>query len=146
MRKKSSGAIILDSFSLIGYFRGEPQPTEEVKAVLRRAEDGKITIYLNLINWGEVAYRILREFGEEQLQTIIARLDQLPIGIIPVDRELVMAAARWKSRGGMSYADSFVLATAQKLGGEILTGDPEFKLVEKEVSVIWIGKRRTNNS
>lgn len=142
MRKKSSDVIILDSFSIIGYFRGEPQPTEAVKAVLRRAEDGEITIYLSLINWGEVAYRILGEFGEEQLQNIIARLDQLPIGIVSVDRELVMAAARWKSRGGMSYADSFVAATAQKLGGAILTGDLEFESVEKEISIIWIGKNR----
>lgn len=142
MKPKNSKVIILDSWPVIGWLRGEKPATKAMENLLQSAAQGETRIILNLINWGEVIYQTLREFGESTLIEVVSRFEQLPIEMTPIDKELVMAAARWKAKGGLSYADCFAVATAQKLGGEILTGDPEFKLVEKEVPVIWIGKNR----
>jgi len=38
----------------------------------------------------------------------------------------------------MSYADCFAVATALRFNAAILTGDPEFKKIEKTVSVEWL--------
>jgi len=142
LKLKNSKVIILDSWPVIGWFRGEKPAAEAMENLLKKAEVGQVKVVFNLINWGEVIYQILREFDEKTLMEIVARFERLPIELEPVDEELVIAAARWKVGGGLSYADCFAVATAQKLGGAILTGDPEFKSVEKEISITWIGENR----
>ncbi|MBI5356550.1 type II toxin-antitoxin system VapC family toxin [Candidatus Collierbacteria bacterium] len=139
MKLKNSKVIILDSWPVIGWLRGEKPAVTAMEKLLKKAEASQVKVFFNLINWGEVIYQILREFGEKTLIEVIVRFERLPIQLEPVDEELVIAAARWKTGGGLSYADCFAVATAQKLGGVILTGDPEFKSVEKKIPIIWIG-------
>ena len=52
------------------------------------------------------------------------------------DAALVMAAARIKAGGGLSCADCFVIATAQRYQAPLLTGDPEIIDWAGEVEVI----------
>jgi len=42
----------------------------------------------------------------------------------------------------MSYADAFSVALAKRNDGRVMTGDPEFKAVEAEISVHWLPDRR----
>lgn len=142
MKPKNSEVIILDSWPVIGWLRGEKPAVEAMEKLLGKAGAGQSKIILNLVNWGEAAYQIIREFGDGFFAEINARFKKLPVELFPVDYELIISATRWKARGGLSYADCFAVATAQKLDGAILTGDPEFKSVEKEVPIIWIGKNR----
>ena len=41
----------------------------------------------------------------------------------------------------MAYADCFAAALAKLRGLEVVTGDPEFKAVEKEVKVAWLPQK-----
>jgi predicted nucleic acid-binding protein len=38
----------------------------------------------------------------------------------------------------MSYADCFAAALARVNNSELITGDPEFREVEKEIKVVWL--------
>jgi predicted nucleic acid-binding protein len=38
----------------------------------------------------------------------------------------------------MPYADCFAAALARLKKAELYTGDPEFKVVEKEIKVVWL--------
>ena len=38
----------------------------------------------------------------------------------------------------MSYADCFSAALAKQQNAELVTGDPEFKAVEKEIKINWL--------
>jgi predicted nucleic acid-binding protein len=38
----------------------------------------------------------------------------------------------------MAYADCFAVALARLKEAELYTGDAEFKVVEKEVKVVWL--------
>jgi predicted nucleic acid-binding protein len=49
----------------------------------------------------------------------------LPIEILPVNETAVFAAARWKMRYPLSYADAFAAAAAEEYQATLLTGDPE---------------------
>jgi len=69
---------------------------------------------------------------------ILERLLNLPIEIISPYSELLMRAAEIKAQFAISYADCFVVATAELFSGSILTGDPEFKKVEHLVTVNWV--------
>ncbi len=43
-----------------------------------------------------------------------------------------------KSTHSISYADCFVVATAAREDAAIITGDPEFKKVQKAVAIDWM--------
>ena len=128
---------VVDSYALMAYLGGEAG-AEQVKALLRQGQRNGATIYLSLINLGEVAYIIERRYGSERLQEVLARLAQLPITIVEVPHERVLAAAHIKAHHAVSYADAFAIALAQEKGAPVVTGDPEFKKVEHLVKVVWL--------
>lgn len=56
------------------------------------------------------------------------------------DIQDVIAAARIKAACPLSYADAFATATALKHAAVLLSGDPDFKSVEKLIAIRWLGK------
>jgi len=93
---------------------------------------------LSVINWGEFYYIIKRKVGKRKAEEALILLEQLPVTILSVDEKLVKEAAEIKSDYAVSYADAFCIATAQRSNGQIITNDPEFKLVKHLVDVIWL--------
>jgi len=128
---------ILDSFALMAYLEGEVAGVQ-VTGILRQAAAGEAHIYFSLINYGECLYIIEREQGLTKAQEMIAVVDQLPIEIASVDRLRIFAAAHRKAHYSLSYADAFVVGLAQEFNATVLTGDPEFRLVENIISVRWL--------
>lgn len=59
---------VLDSYALIAYFNGE-LGAEKVSEIFEMALDGQATIWLSVINWGEVYYIILREGGDDRAES-----------------------------------------------------------------------------
>jgi len=130
-------AVVLDSFALIAYFRGEPAGVP-VKELLQKASKADKPVHMTEVNYAEAKYMILRKDGAgawaEAGKTLIA----LPIEFHPADRELADLAADFKSRFSLSLADAFAAALAKKHKAELVTGDPEFKTVEKEIKIDWL--------
>lgn len=128
----------MDSWSLLAYFKKE-KAGFKVKKLLHQAAEGRINLYLNLLNWGEIYYLILRQFGQKRLRKVVSVIEQSPIKLVAIDKELVILAAEQKAKGGLSFADCFVLATAKQLKGILVTGDPDFKLPGKEIEIfeLW---------
>jgi predicted nucleic acid-binding protein len=54
------------------------------------------------------------------------------------DWELAREAAVFKATKKMSYADCFAAALARRESAQLVTGDPEFKQVEDEISIVWL--------
>jgi predicted nucleic acid-binding protein len=73
----------------------------------------------------------------------VTQLRQLGIDFVEVDWLLARDAARYKSKHRMSYADCFAAALTKQKDGVLLTGDPEFKQVERELTVSWLKPTRT---
>lgn len=51
---------------------------------------------------------------------------------------LPFTSANFKARFKMSLADAFAAALAKEKQAELVTGDPEFKALEKEIKVAWL--------
>ncbi|MBN9689622.1 MAG: PIN domain-containing protein [Verrucomicrobia bacterium] len=62
----------------------------------------------------------------------------LPIEFHPVTRALADQAARYKAAHKMSLAAAFAAALAKERKAELITGDPEFKPLEKEIKIRWL--------
>jgi len=130
----------LDSYALLAYLNKE-DGFEKVRNVLANAQKSSFPVLMNELNIGETYYILHRKRGHEQaeyfLDTVLAGL---PISMISNDFNAVIVAAKIKARHALSFADCFVVATAQQENAVILTGDPEFKNVEKCVEIDWLTK------
>ena len=131
---------ILDSYALLAYLGGEVGEGR-VKEILHDASHGESPALMSLINLGEVAYITERECGLAKAQEVLAIIEQLPIEVLPVDHQTVLAAAHIKAQYPVAYADAFVITAARSHEGIVLTGDPEFKAVKDFVRIEWIGER-----
>jgi predicted nucleic acid-binding protein len=130
-------AYILDSFAVLAYHYGE-RGKEKVKELLLKSEKGDTQGYFHWINAGEVYYILHREEGEGIANRAIALIKRWPISLVLPDEGNFLLAARIKAKHPISYADAFVVATALSKEGRIVTGDPEFKKVEKVAPILWI--------
>ena len=130
---------VLDSWALIAFFEDEPA-AEEVEKILQRAADEKHKLLMSVVNWGEIYYNTMREVSQKAADQKTRDIAALPIEIVGVGDDLALArqAAIFKATHKMSYADCFAAALAKIKSAELLTGDPEFKEVEKEIKVAWL--------
>lgn len=80
-------------------------------------------------NWAEVAQKVLA--SGRSWDAARQLLLSYPLEIEPVTiQDAEWAAARWRSGEGLSLADRFCLALRQRLGGEALTADSEWRGLE----------------
>jgi predicted nucleic acid-binding protein len=128
---------ILDSCALLAYFMDEKE-ADHMEEILLKAEQN---LYLNFVNYGEALY-ILRNrgFPKESVLKVQNRIkNYLGIEFLKTDDfETVELACDFKAKGGISYFDAFILASAKKKKLTIITKDQEFKKFEKEVKILWL--------
>lgn len=129
---------VLDSHALLVFLEGE-SGSDRVARAFETAQKTGTQLPLCIVDWGEVLYIVLRERGEGVLEQVIAAIDELPIALVDIDRELALRAARFKAAHPISYADAFCCALAQAIGSPVLTGDPEFRHVEGEIELSFVG-------
>ena len=132
-------AFVLESFAMLAYLQGEKHGVR-VREIFQRAQSDRRSIYMSLINIGEVLYITERRQGMQKAQDTLALLRQLPVEVLPADEPTVFAAAHIKANYNVSYADSFAIVVAQTVGGTLITGDPEFGAVEDIVNIEWLQK------
>ncbi len=131
MKKK----ILLDSFALLAYLKKENN-YGKVKNIL---SSNNTSVFMNDINIGETYYILARERGMEKADFFLhAVLPILPISNIENTLQDVIEASKIKAKFPISYADCFAVASAFKEKATIITGDPEFKLVEKLLNIEWL--------
>jgi predicted nucleic acid-binding protein len=132
-------AKVLDSWALMALFEDEPA-ADAVEELLHQATPERHKLFLSVVNWGEIYYNTMREVSQEAAEQKAREIASLPIEIVGVDDDLHLArqAAIYKARCKMSYADCFAAALAKLKNAELVTGDPEFKEVEKEIKINWL--------
>lgn len=129
--------VVLDSFALIAFFRGE-KIGSKVEKLLFEAQNGKRLLFLSFINLVEVYYKTIREQGREKGEVVLATVKKMPIQLVSASDNLVLKAAEIKARYPIALGDCFVVALARDKKASILTGDPEFKKVEELVKINWL--------
>ncbi len=128
---------VLDSHALLAYLEKEPS-YEIVQKELELASQGKSVLFMSIINWGEVCYIVQREYGKSKVEEVVGLLDTFPVEFINVDRLLTEIASAIKAKKRMAYADCFSAALAMYYKAPLLTGDKEFRSVEKDIKIIWL--------
>lgn len=130
-------AKVLDSFALIAYFRDEPG-AEAMENLLISASRKEGFLYMTDVNYAEVKYSILKKDGAGAWADAARILQGLPLQFCSTTRALADSAADFKARFKLSLADAFAAALAREKKAELVTGDPEFKPLEKEIKIHWL--------
>jgi predicted nucleic acid-binding protein len=135
---------LLDACALIAFLDEEKgEGFEEVDALFVGTGAEEIEIYISIINLTEVFYHFIGSIGETAAAELMGNVVELPLTVIrTITDEVYSEAARLKVRCSLSFADTFVCATAKSLGANIVTKDGEIRRVEEseKLSLLWIGQ------
>jgi predicted nucleic acid-binding protein len=130
-------ARVFDSWALIAFLEDEPA-AEQVQELISEAQDLQNGLLITAINLGEVWYSLARVRAEGDADRAIQEILGLGFTIFGIDWQLAHHAAKLKATHKLSYAECFAAALAQQRKLEVVTGDPEFKQLQSQVSVHWL--------
>ncbi len=105
--EEKNKAFVLDSFALIAHLENEERGAKVTKILKEARKSKEITLYVSVVNLGEVYYITMRERGEEKAEEVFALIKRLPLEIIDADIDLTLKASRLKAKYPVAYADCF---------------------------------------
>jgi predicted nucleic acid-binding protein len=128
--------VVLDASALMTFFEDRPGAAK-VEALLQQAVDGKLHLFMSVVNWGEVYYSTWRAHGPGVARKIIEDIAQLPIEIVEADLALTRTAAELRADHKLPYTDCFAAALAAQRKAPLATSDQDFATVEKKIDILW---------
>lgn len=131
----TSRGYVLDANALTGFFEDREGTAGKVERLLAEAVRQDTPLLMSAINWGEVFYIAWRRHGEAKAREAEARLQEMPVAVIAVDRERASRAGAVKEKHGLGYADAFAAELAIERGAWLVTADPEFAKMGKALAV-----------
>lgn len=130
-------AIVLDSWAIMAYLQDEPA-AEQVADMIADAKEEGISLMMSVINAGEIWYTVARRRSARDADQALRWVREIGIDLADADLKLTRTAAEFKTKGGISYADCFAAALAKQNKATLVTGDNEFKQLEKEIEIVWL--------
>ena len=133
--------FVLDACALIAYFSGEPG-AEYIKAIFKKAIDTKTTkIMMHKVNLFEVYYDVIKNYNEQEADSMLDTVRKMPIEIIQVLEDAVFKKAGYlKAHYKLSLADSIALAESIMRNGQLITSDHhEFDVIAQteHIGIAW---------
>lgn len=134
---KISKSIVLDSWALLAYFQDESSGEKVAELIADASQDGT-RLLMSVVNVGEIWYTLARRRSVKDADESVEELRSIGIHFVEADWNLARIAASYKAKGGISYADCYAAALTKQQNATLLTGDPEFKQFEKELTIQWL--------
>jgi ribonuclease VapC len=124
---------VLDANAVLRYFGvGDAKGGEQVRGLFEQAELDQARLSMSAINLGEVLYVLLKYVGEQRALEYLKVLRHA-VTMVDADISRTIAAARLKHRYKLGYADSFAVALALELKATLVSADPVFEKVGKDL-------------
>jgi len=132
---------VLDANAVLRYFQNGAG-AETVEKLLLRAQRSEIKLSISAINLGEVLYTLARSIGLDKTASYIRALGEA-VETVPVDEEFALAAATIKFQYKLGYADSIAGLLAIRRRATLVTADPEFTKLGKQLKIMSL-QRHSN--
>lgn len=142
--KKQNGKnenYVLDSSAFLALFEDEAG-AETVQKLLELAKEGEIIVFTSFATFTEIFYITLREKGEEEAKRRIKLMNRLAITRVESSQELGLIAGRLKATHKISFADTWIAATAIFYDAILVHKDPEFEQVEDKLKFLNLPYKR----
>ena len=132
---------VLDSSAMIAFFRKETG-AEKVKALLHQSALSECTLYMHNASVAEFYYDVLYTLSQSDSEQVLDKVAGYPINFIEnISSNFIKQIGYFKTNYKISFADSFVLASAKLNDAKVLTSDHhEFDVIEKSGDIMfeWI--------
>jgi uncharacterized protein len=130
-------ASVFDSWALMAFLHGEPA-APRVEQLIWQAREDATALLISSVNLGEIWYSIARTRGVVDADVKVAEVLSLGFQVVDCDWALTYQAAKFKAAHRLAYADCFAAALAKLEGSVLVTGDREFKALEREIRIRWL--------
>ncbi len=125
---------VLDANAVMRFLQKGPG-YERVGALFKLASTGEIQLLISVVNRGEVLYTLARRSGVQQaledLKILAGCVEE-----VDVRPENAEAAAILKLRYKLGFADCFAAELATRTGATLVTADPEFAKLGKQLKIL----------
>ena len=135
---------VLDSTAFLALFEDEPG-AETVQKLLESAKKGEIVIFTSFVSFTEVFYITLREKKEEEAKKRIKLMNVLAMMRVESSQELGLIAGRLKSTYRLSFADTWIAATAIFYDAILVHKDPEFEQLKSKLEMLKLPYKKSGN-
>jgi predicted nucleic acid-binding protein len=130
----------MDACAFIALINREPG-FEVVRDLLKKAEDGSVTVNTHVVNLCEVYYDCLRDSSVKVADSLLKTIETMPLTIIDkIDTTLLKETGKIKATEKVSLADAFAVGLAVTLHAQLVTSDHhEFEALAKKgiVKILW---------
>ena len=129
--------VVLDASAVLAMFFAQPG-MEQMRELFHKASEADRPVFISAVNWAEVLYKMERKHDQAGLDTARQFERTTALEAVPVDRELAESAALLKNAYKLGLADAFAAALAKSKKAELVTADTEFKVLKKEIEIVWL--------
>jgi predicted nucleic acid-binding protein len=129
---------VLDSWAILEWIAARKPACDIVAALLAEAETNRARLWMSAINAGEIYYCLRKNHSVDLAESWRESSPTMPIAFeVPTARE-IWSAASIKAEFPIAYADAFAAALSRKYACPLVTGDPEFRVVDR-LELDWVG-------
>ena len=125
---------VLDANALVRLFRNAPG-ANAVDDLVRQAKAGRAHLSISVVNLTEVLYILARYFGQEKALLCIDRARRVAEPV-PADEQTSIDTGILRIRYKLGLADCFAAELAMRTGATLVTADPEFARLGKQLKVL----------
>jgi predicted nucleic acid-binding protein len=128
---------VLDANAVLTLVAGRPG-AKRVDRLVQEAVRTGMLLQMSAASWGEVVYSMRKARGEHEANALARSVEQLPVNIVPVDRDSAARAGELKALHGLGFADCFAASLALELRATLITADPDFRKIGNKLKVVFL--------
>lgn len=125
---------VLDANALVRLFRDQ-DGAAKIQDLLIQADKKLVSLRISVVNLTEVLYISARYSTLEEARKAIQKVKGL-VEFASPDTEHALAAAELRYRYKLGLADCFAAELAMRTGATLVTADPEFAKLGKQLKVL----------
>ena len=125
---------VLDAGAVIRYL-SNGAGEGKVAVLIQRAVKGEVRLLISAVNWGEALYSLAQKAGLDNARADLKTLSSFvtPVEVREVEAE---AAATVRLHYKLGYADCFAASLAMRMSATLVTTDPDFLKLGKQLKVL----------
>jgi predicted nucleic acid-binding protein len=125
---------VLDANALVRFFRKQ-DGAAKVRELLTQADKKLVLLRISIVNLAEVHYIFARYSSLEEARKAIRKVQGL-VEFVSPDIEQALAVSEIRYRYKLGLADCFAAELAMRTGATLVTADPEFAKLGKQLKVL----------
>ncbi|MGD0294762.1 MAG: type II toxin-antitoxin system VapC family toxin [Terracidiphilus sp.] len=131
---------VLDANALVRFFRKQ-DGAAKVRELLNQADKKLVSLSISVVNIAEVLYVYARYSTLDEARKSIRKVQGL-VEFVSPDIEQALAAAELRFVYKLGLADCFAAELAMRTGATLVTADPEFAKLGKQLKILALPRHK----